>query len=78
MSYLFTFFSQIGSIYLIKLVNQIEVLSKEKQIMILNFFVDNNIKISTNKCGTFINMSLLSKEELDELESYIADFNIIS
>ena len=63
---------------LIKLVQRIESFNKEKQILILKFFVDNNIKISANKCGTFINMSLLSKEKLDELEVYIADFNIIS
>ena len=62
---------------LIKLVKRIEALNKEKHILILKFFVDNNIKISSNKCGTFINMSLLSKEKLDELEAYIADFDII-
>ena len=63
---------------LIKLVQRIEALNKEKQILILKFSVDNNIKISSNKCGTFINLSLVDKEKLDELESYIADFNIIS
>ena len=63
---------------LIKIVQSIEAFNKEKQILILKFFVDNNIKISSNKCGTFINMSLLSKEKLDDLESYIADLNIIS
>ena len=63
---------------LIKIVNQIEAFNKEKQILILKFFVDNNIKTSSNKCGTLINMSLLSKEKLDELETYIADLNIIS
>ena len=60
---------------LIKIVTQIEAFNKEKQILILKFFVDNNIKTSSNKCGTFINMSLLSKEKLDELEAYIADLN---
>ena len=57
---------------LIKIVTQIEAFNKEKQILILKFFVDNNIKISSNKCGSFINMSLLSKGKLDELERYIA------
>ena len=71
-------FSQIDYMNLIKLVNQIEAFNKEKQILILKFFVDNNIKISSNKCGTFINMSLVTKEKLDELETYIADFNIDS
>ena len=42
----------------------------------IKFFIDNNIKISSNKCGTYFNMSLVDKEKLDELESYIADFNI--
>ena len=63
---------------LINLVQRIEAINKEKQILILKFLVDNNIKISSNKCGTFINLSLVGKEKLDELESYIADFNIDS
>ena len=63
---------------LIKLVKRIEEFNKEKQIMIVKFFIDNNIKISSNKWGTFINMSLLSKERRDELESYISDLNINS
>ena len=41
----------------------------------LKFFVDNNIKTFFNKCGTFINLSLIDYEKLDELEFYIADFN---
>ena len=63
---------------LIKIVQSIEAFNKEKQVLILKFFVYNNIKISSNKCGTFINMSLSSKEKLEDLESYIADLNIIS
>ena len=60
---------------LIKIVERIEALSKDKQILILKFFVDNKIKISSNKCGTFINMSLVDKEKLYELEVYMADLN---
>ena len=62
---------------LIKLVNQIEAFNKDKQILILKFFGDNNIKISSNKCGTFFNMSLVDKEKLDELDSYIAGLILI-
>ena len=70
--------SQIKYMDLIKFVQKIKALNKEKQILILKFFIDNNVKVSVNKCGTFINMSLLYKEKLEELEFYIADFNIDS
>ena len=56
-------------IYEIK--NFIEKLNKQRQIEVLKIFNDNNIDISENKNGSFVNLTLINKEVIDKLKIYI-------
>tara|TARA_A100001015_G_C15022898_1_gene728916 strand:+ start:2490 stop:2795 length:306 start_codon:yes stop_codon:yes gene_type:complete len=57
---------------LIKLKNDIEKLPKEKHIEILNIlYKKNNVNISENNNGTFINLSTIDDKTIQELKTYI-------
>ena len=43
---------------------------------ILNIFKENNLSISENNNGYFINLSTIDKEIIDKLELYIEYFNV--
>ena len=49
----------------------IEKLNKQRQIEVLKIFNDNNINVSENKNGSFINLSFVSKEIIEKLKVYI-------
>ncbi len=49
----------------------IESLNKTRQIEILKIFLKNNVNISENNNGTFVNLSFLSKECLNEIINYL-------
>jgi len=49
----------------------IEKLNKQRQIEVLKIFNENNIDISENKNGSFVNLTLIPKEILDKLNIYI-------
>ena len=54
----------------------IELLNKTRQIDIIRIFLNNNVTISENKNGSFINLTHINDKclkELDEYLSYIAD-----
>lgn len=50
----------------------IEHMSTDKQIQILRILMENNISMTENKNGTFVNISLLNNSILSELQSYIS------
>jgi hypothetical protein len=49
----------------------IEKLNKQRQIEVLKIFNENNIDISENKNGSFVNLTLLSQDVIDKLKTYI-------
>ena len=55
----------------LKLKDTIEKQSKEHQIEILRIFVNNKIPVNENNNGVFINLTTVSKEILDKLQSYL-------
>ena len=50
----------------------IESLNKTRQMEILKIFLKNNIDISENKNGSFVNLTYLSKPCLEEVKDYIS------
>lgn len=53
----------------------IEEMNKYQQIEILKILIKNSISVSENNNGTFINLSDLSGNIIDELEKYIEFIN---
>lgn len=53
----------------------IENMSPDKQLQILRILMDHNISMTENKNGTFINISLLSKEIIDEIQTFVSYVN---
>ena len=49
----------------------IEKLNKQRQIEVLKIFNENNIDISENKNGSFVNLTLIPKQIIDKLKIYI-------
>tara|TARA_B100001093_G_scaffold518989_1_gene605898 strand:+ start:1941 stop:2255 length:315 start_codon:yes stop_codon:yes gene_type:complete len=56
---------------LIEIKKTIECLNKTRQVEILKIFLKNNVSISENNNGTFINLSFLSEDCLNELKEYL-------
>jgi hypothetical protein len=56
---------------LLSIRDQIEKMDKVYQIHILKILKNHNIDLTENSNGIFINMSILSKEILSELNNYI-------
>jgi len=50
----------------------IESLNKTRQMEILKIFLKNNIDISENKNGSFVNLTYLSESCLEEVKGYIS------
>ena len=50
-------------------------LTKEEQIQVLDFLVKRGVKTNGNKSGTFINLSVLSADILEELLSLTNSLN---
>jgi len=53
----------------------IESLNKTRQIEILKIFLKNNISVSENKNGSFVNLSYLSPDCLKEVNNYLSYIN---
>jgi DNA repair ATPase RecN len=53
----------------------IECLNKTRQVEILKIFLKNNISVSENKNGSFINLSYLTPECLTEINKYLSYIN---
>ena len=51
--------------------NFIETLEKHHQIEILKILNKNKCKLNENKSGTYVKMSFLNEETIEELEKYI-------
>jgi hypothetical protein len=67
-----------SSISLIELKNSIEGLSKNYQIEILNYLHKiPRIKLNENENGIFINIGLLEKTEIQELQKKIESYQKI-
>jgi hypothetical protein len=49
----------------------IEKLNKQRQIEVLKIFNENNIDISENKNGSFVNLTLIPKEIINKLKIYM-------
>ena len=56
---------------LVKLKTKIESFSKERQKEILNIFIQNNIDISENTNGCFINLSMTPQPVIDKIYEYL-------
>lgn len=56
---------------LLTIKKQVENLNLVRQREILKIFIENDISISENKNGSFINLSLLSSDVLIKLKDYI-------
>lgn len=56
---------------LVDIKKTIESLNKTRQVEILKIFLNNNISISENNNGTFVNLSFLSEDCLSELKEYL-------
>ena len=58
-----------NSLSLIK--KQIESLNKTRQIEILKIFLKHNVSVTENNNGSFINITYLSDDCLDEVNKYL-------
>ena len=56
--------------------DEIEKMEKIHQVHILKIFKKNNIDFTENSNGIFINMSILSKDILNDIRSYIKYVNL--
>ena len=56
---------------LIKLKKEIELLSEERQLEVLNIINSLNIPVSENNNGCFINLSLINSTGLKKLQNYL-------
>ena len=56
---------------LVEIKKTIESLNKTRQVEILKIFLKNNVSISENNNGTFINLSHLQEDCLNELKDYL-------
>ncbi len=56
---------------LVEIKKTIECLNKTRQVEILKIFLKNNVNISENNNGTFVNLSFLPEECLNELTDYL-------
>jgi hypothetical protein len=54
-----------------KIKNNIELFNKQQQIDILKLFIKNNVNISENLNGSFINLTEVDYKTIIELEKYI-------
>tara|TARA_Y100000816_G_scaffold287436_1_gene270166 strand:- start:760 stop:1077 length:318 start_codon:yes stop_codon:yes gene_type:complete len=60
---------------LVNIKENIEKMDQSNQKEILKILKENEVNISENNNGSFINLSLLDKEMLLKLENYIEYFN---
>ena len=58
-----------------KIKNSIELFNKQQQIDILKLFINNNVNISENSNGSFINLTEIDSTIISELEKYITFIN---
>lgn len=56
---------------------KIECMNKENQIEILKLLRKNiNVKLNENKSGTFVNLSYLPDEVVEDIQKYIEYINV--
>ena len=56
---------------------KIESMNKENQIEILKLLKKNiNVKLNENKSGTFVNLSYLPDEVVEDIQKYIEYINV--
>lgn len=56
---------------------KIECMNKENQIEILKLLKKNiNVKLNENKSGTFVNLSYLPDEVVEDIQKYIEYINV--
>ena len=56
--------------------DEIEKMEKIHQVHILKIFKKNNIDFTENSNGIFVNMSILNKDILNDIRSYIKYVNL--
>ena len=61
---------------LLKIRDQVEKMEKIHQINILKIFEKYNIDFTENSNGIFVNMTILNKDILEEITSYISYVNL--
>ena len=61
---------------LLKIRDEVEKMEKIHQINILKIFKKHNIDFTENSNGIFVNMTILSADILEEINSYISYVNL--
>lgn len=61
---------------LLKIRDEVEKMEKIHQINILKIFKKHNIDFTENSNGIFVNMTILSTDILEEINSYISYVNL--
>jgi hypothetical protein len=51
---------------------QIEILNENRQSDILELFIKHNVVVTENNNGSFINLTLVKAECLDEIKKYLS------
>jgi len=65
---LYLFIIMYDELYNIK--HFIELLNKQRQIEVLKILTDNNIQISENKNGSFVNLTMLPSDIIEKLKEF--------
>jgi hypothetical protein len=65
---LYLFIIMYDELYNIK--HFIELLNKQRQIEVLKILTDNNIQISENKNGSFVNLTILPSDIIEKLKEF--------
>ena len=60
-----------------KLKDEIEQLNKKEQIHILHLLHKNNVVISYNRSGSFVNLTLVNDNVITEIKEYISSLENI-
>jgi len=50
---------------------KIETLTKDQHIDILRILVNHNVTLNENKNGTFVNLSVLNKQTIDDIKEHL-------
>ena len=61
---------------LISIRDQVEKMEKIHQLHVLKIFKKHDIEFTENSNGIFVNMTILSKDIIDEITSYISYVNL--
>jgi len=59
------------SVDIVAIGKKIETLTKEQHIDILQILVNHDVTLNENKNGTFVNLSVLDKNTIDDIKGHL-------